>query len=221
LEIVKKYDVTLSLGDGLRPGCLEDATDRSQIEELLTIGELRDRALESGVQAIIEGPGHVPLSQVEMNVKIQKEICKGAPFYVLGPLVTDIAMGYDHIAAAIGGAIAGAAGADFLCYVTPAEHIRLPDIEDVKEGLIASKIAAHAADIAKGIPGAIELDRKMAKCRKNLDWKGQIALSFNPEKVRKWRSEVPPTEQEVCSMCGEFCAIRTVERALRKKDKAG
>jgi len=217
LEIAKRYDVTLSLGDGLRPGCLEDATDRSQIEELLTIGELRDRALESGVQAIIEGPGHVPLNQVEMNIKIQKEICKGAPFYVLGPLVTDIAMGYDHIAAAIGGAIAGAAGADFLCYVTPAEHIRLPNIEDVKEGLIASKIAAHAADIAKGIPGAIELDKKMARCRKNLDWNGQIELSFDPEKVRQWRSDVPPTEQEVCSMCGEFCAIRTVERALRKR----
>lgn len=219
LEIAKRYDVTLSLGDGLRPGCLEDATDRSQIEELLTIGELRDRALESGVQAIIEGPGHVPLNQVEMNIKIQKEICKGAPFYVLGPLVTDIAMGYDHIAAAIGGAIAGAAGADFLCYVTPAEHIRLPNIEDVKEGLIASKIAAHAADIAKGILGAIELDRKMARCRKNLDWNGQIELSFDPEKVRQWRSDVPPTEQEVCSMCGEFCAIRTVERALRKRNK--
>jgi len=217
LDIAKKYDLTLSLGDGLRPGCLADATDRSQIEELLTIGELRDRALDSGIQAIIEGPGHVPLNQIELNIKIQKEICKGAPFYVLGPLVTDIAMGYDHIAAAIGGAIAGAAGADFLCYVTPAEHIRLPSIEDVKEGLIASKIAAHAADIAKGIPGAIELDRDMSRCRKNLDWKGQIGLCFDPEKVRKWRSEVPPAEQEVCSMCGEFCAIRTVEKALRKR----
>ncbi len=217
LEIAKKYDLTLSLGDALRPGCLVDATDRSQIEELLTLGELRDRALESGVQVIIEGPGHVPLNQIELNIKIQKEICKGAPFYVLGPLVTDIAMGYDHIAAAIGGALAGVAGADFLCYVTPAEHIRLPNIADVKEGLIASKIAAHAADIAKGIPGAIELDRKMAICRKNLDWNGQIELSFDPEKVRQWRSEIPPTEQEVCSMCGEFCAIRTVEKALRKK----
>jgi phosphomethylpyrimidine synthase len=217
LEIAKRYDLTLSLGDGLRPGCLADATDRSQIEELLTIGELRDSALESGVQAIIEGPGHVPLNQIELNVKIQKEICKGAPFYVLGPLVTDIAMGYDHIAAAIGGAIAGAAGADFLCYVTPAEHIRLPNIEDVKEGIIASKIAAHAADIAKGIPGAVEFDREMSRCRKNLDWNGQIALSFDPEKVRKWRSEVPPAEQEVCSMCGEFCAIRTVEKALSRK----
>ncbi len=217
LDIAKEYDLTLSLGDGLRPGCIEDATDRCQIEELLTISELRDLALEKGVQTIIEGPGHVPLNQVELNIKIQKEICKGAPFYVLGPLVTDIAMGYDHIAAAIGGAVAGAAGADFLCYVTPAEHIRLPNIEDVKEGLIASKIAAHAADIAKGVPRAIELDKKMARFRKNLDWDGQIELSFDPEKIRKWRSEVPPTQQEVCSMCGEFCAIRIVEKALRKE----
>jgi phosphomethylpyrimidine synthase len=159
----------------------------------------------------------VPINQIELNIKIQKEICKGAPFYVLGPLVTDIAMGYDHIAAAIGGAIAGAAGADFLCYVTPAEHIRLPGIEDVKEGVIASKIAAHAADIAKGIPGAIELDRKMAQYRKNLDWNGQISLSIDPDKVRTWRAEVPPSESEVCSMCGEFCAIRIVEKALRRK----
>jgi phosphomethylpyrimidine synthase len=218
LEIAKRYDLTLSLGDGLRPGCLEDATDRSQLEELLTIGELRDKALAEGVQVIIEGPGHVPINQVELNIKIQKEICKGAPFYVLGPLVTDIAMGYDHIAAAIGGAIAGAAGADFLCYVTPAEHIRLPNIEDVKEGLIASRIAAHAADIAKGVPGAIELDRKMAHYRKTLDWNGQISLSLDPEKVRKWRAEVPPSESEVCSMCGEFCAIRIVEKALKKKN---
>jgi len=187
------------------------------MEELLTIGELRDRALEEGIQVIVEGPGHVPLNQVELNIRIQKELCKGAPFYVLGPLVTDVAMGYDHIAAAIGGAIAGAAGADFLCYVTPAEHIRLPDIEDVKEGVIASKIAAHAADIAKGIPAALERDNKMAHCRKNLDWNGQIALSFDPDKIRKWRAEVPPSEQDVCSMCGEFCAIRKVEKALKKK----
>ncbi|MCL5062946.1 MAG: phosphomethylpyrimidine synthase ThiC [Nitrospirae bacterium] len=217
LEMAKKYDLTLSLGDGFRPGCLADATDRSQIEELVTLGELRDMALSEGVQTIIEGPGHVPLNQVELNIKMQKEICKGAPFYVLGPLVTDIAMGYDHIAAAIGGAIAGAAGADFLCYVTPAEHIRLPNIEDVKEGVIASKIAAHAADIAKGIPGAIEKDKKMAQYRKNLDWEGQMSLSFNPDKVREWRGQVPPTLNEVCSMCGEFCAIKTVERALHKK----
>jgi len=217
LEIAYKYDMTLSLGDGMRPGCLADATDRTQIEELLTLGELRDLAVEKNVQVIIEGPGHVPLNQVELNVRLEKEICKGAPFYVLGPLVTDIGMGYDHITAAIGGAIAGAAGADFLCYVTPSEHIRLPSIEDVKEGVIVSKLAAHAADVAKGIKGAIERDIKMAKCRKALDWNGQIALSLNPEKVKSWRAEVPPTETEVCSMCGEFCAIRTVERALKKK----
>jgi phosphomethylpyrimidine synthase len=216
LEIALKYDMTLSLGDGMRPGCLADATDRTQIEELLTLGELRDRSVEGNVQVIIEGPGHVPLNQVELNVRLEKEICKGAPFYVLGPLVTDIGMGYDHISAAIGGAVAGAAGADFLCYVTPSEHIRLPSIEDVKEGVIVSKLAAHAADIAKGIKGAMDADNKMAKCRKALDWNGQIALSLNPDKVREWRAEVPPTETEVCSMCGEFCAIRTVERALKR-----
>ncbi len=217
IEIAKKYDMTLSLGDGLRPGCLADATDRAQVEELLTIGELHDIALKEGVQTIIEGPGHVPLNQVELNIKMQKEICNGAPFYVLGPLVTDSGMGYDHITAAIGGAIAGAAGADFLCYVTPAEHIRLPNLDNVIEGVVALKIAAHAADIAKGRPDAIERDRKMAECRKRLDWNGQIALSFNPDRVREWRAEVPPTEQEVCSMCGEFCAIRTVERVLHKE----
>lgn len=217
LDLARTYDLTLSLGDGFRPGCLADATDRSQIEELVTLGELRDRALDAGVQAIIEGPGHVPLNQVELNIKMQKEICKGAPFYVLGPLVTDIAMGYDHIAAAIGGAIAGAAGADFLCYVTPAEHIRLPNIEDVRDGVIASKIAAHAADIAKGVPGALEKDKQMARFRKNLDWDGQISMSFNPDRVREWRGQVPPSEKEVCSMCGEFCAIKTVERALQGK----
>jgi len=216
LEIALKYDMTLSLGDGMRPGCLADATDRTQLEELLTLGELRDKAVEANVQVIIEGPGHVPLNQVELNVRLEKEICKGAPFYVLGPLVTDIGMGYDHVSAAIGGAVAGAAGADFLCYVTPAEHIRLPSIDDVKEGVIVSKLAAHAADIAKGIKGSMDADIKMARCRKALDWNGQIAMSLNPEKVREWRAEVPPTETEVCSMCGEFCAIRTVERALKK-----
>ncbi len=217
LEIAKKYDLTLSLGDAARPGCLADATDATQLDELLTLGQLRDRAVQAGVQVIIEGPGHVPLNQVELNVKIQKEICKGAPFYVLGPIVTDIAMGYDHIAAAIGGAVAGAAGADFLCYVTPAEHTRLPNLEDVKEGVIASKIAAHAADIAKGVKGAMSLDIEMAKRRKALDWNGQIGLSLNPEKIRQWRAEVPPHETEVCSMCGEFCAIKTVEKALKRK----
>ncbi len=217
LEIAKKHDVTLSLGDSLRPGCLEDATDRAQVEELLTLGELRDRALEAGVQVIIEGPGHVPLNQVELNIRLQKEVTKGAPFYVLGPLVTDVAMGYDHIAGAIGGAVAGAAGADFLCYVTPAEHIKLPGVEDVKEGLIASKIAAHAADIAKGIPSAMEKDIKMARARKALDWEGQIAMSFDPERVRNWRAQIPRAMDDVCSMCGEFCAIKTVEKALKKK----
>ncbi len=217
LEIARGHDMTLSLGDGLRPGCIADATDRAQVEELLTLGELRDRALDAGVQVIIEGPGHVPLNQVELNIKLQKELCKGAPFYVLGPLVTDVGMGYDHITGAIGGAVAGAAGADFLCYVTPAEHIKLPGVEDVKEGLIASKIAAHAADIAKGIPSALEKDGKMARSRKALDWEGQIAMSFDPERVRQWRLQVPPTDSEVCSMCGEFCAIRTVEQALKKK----
>jgi phosphomethylpyrimidine synthase len=219
LEISRKYDLTLSLGDGFRPGCLADATDRSQLEELIALGELRDRALAAGIQSIIEGPGHVPLNQVELNIKLQKEICKGAPFYVLGPLVTDLGMGYDHITSAIGGAIAGAAGADFLCYVTPAEHIRLPNLDDVRDGVIASKIAAHAADIAKGIPGAIDKDIQMAKCRKNLDWEGQAALSFNPDMVRQWRAQLPPGVKEVCSMCGEFCAIRTVERALSKGAK--
>jgi phosphomethylpyrimidine synthase len=217
LELARKYDLSLILGDGARPGCLSDATDRTQIDELLTLGELRDRAVNEGVQVIIEGPGHVPLNQVELNIKMQKEICKGAPFYVLGPLVTDIAMGYDHIAAAIGGAIAGAAGADFLCYVTPSEHIRLPNIEDVKEGVIASKIAAHAADIAKGVKGAINADNEMARRRKALDWNGQIELSFDPEKIKKWRAEVPPAESRVCSMCGEFCAIKTVEEALKRR----
>jgi phosphomethylpyrimidine synthase len=216
LELSRKYDLTLSLGDGFRPGCLDDATDRGQLKELITLGELRDRALEAGVQAIIEGPGHVPINQVEMNIKLQKQICKGAPFYVLGPLVTDLGMGYDHITAAIGGAIAGAAGADFLCYVTPAEHIRLPNLDDVRDGIIASKIAAHAADLAKGYPEAIRKNHKMAECRKNLDWEGQAALSFNPELVMKWRAELPPAVDEVCSMCGEYCAIKAVERALAK-----
>ncbi len=214
LEIAKRYDATLSLGDGMRPGSIIDASDRSQFEELLTLGELRDLAMKSGVQTIIEGPGHVPLNQIEMNIRLEKEICKGAPFYVLGPLVTDIAMGYDHIAAAIGGAMAAWFGADFLCYVTPSEHVRLPDINDVREGVIASKIAAHAADIAKGIPSAIEKDRKMSILRKRLDWDGQISLSFDPEKVSMMRQSVPPLENDVCSMCGEFCAIKTTKRAL-------
>jgi len=219
IEIAKKYDVTLSLGDGMRPGCLADATDRAQIEELITLGELRDRAHEAGVQVMIEGPGHVPINQVEMNMKIQKELCKGAPFYVLGPLVTDVAPGYDHITSAIGGAIAGAAGADFLCYVTPSEHLRLPDLDDVREGVIASRIAAHAADIAKGVKGAMDWDNEMARRRKALDWKGQIELSLDPVKARRLRESSMPKESDVCTMCGEFCSMKGVSKYL-KKDEA-
>jgi phosphomethylpyrimidine synthase len=217
IEICKKYDMTLSLGDGMRPGCLADATDRAQIEELITLGELRDVAVEAGVQVMIEGPGHVPINQVETNMKIQKELCKGAPFYVLGPLVTDVAPGYDHITSAIGGAIAGAAGADFLCYVTPSEHLRLPDLEDVREGVMASRIAAHAADIAKGVKGAIDWDKEMARRRKALDWKGQIELSINPERARKLRASSTPKESDVCTMCGEFCSMKGVSQYLKKE----
>ena len=220
IEIAKKYDMTLSLGDGMRPGSLADATDRAQIEELITLGELRDIAVDAGVQVMIEGPGHVPIDQVETNIKIQKELCKGAPFYVLGPLVTDVAPGYDHITSAIGGAIAGAAGADFLCYVTPSEHLRLPDLEDVREGVIASRIAAHAADIAKGVKGAIEWDREMSRRRKSLDWNGQIELSINPDKARKLRESSLPKESDVCTMCGEFCSMKGVSAYLKKEDKS-
>jgi len=219
IDICKKYDMTLSLGDGMRPGCLADATDRAQIEELITLGELRDRAHDAGVQVMIEGPGHVPINQVETNIKIQKELCKGAPFYVLGPLVTDVAPGYDHITSAIGGAIAGAAGADFLCYVTPSEHLRLPDLEDVREGVIASRIAAHAADIAKGVKGALDWDREMSRRRKALDWKGQIEMSINPERARKLRESSMPKESDVCTMCGEFCSMKGVSAYLKKEEK--
>lgn len=219
IEICKKYDMTLSLGDGMRPGCLADASDRAQIEELIILGELRDQAHEAGVQVMIEGPGHVPINQVEMNIKLQKEICNGAPFYVLGPLVTDVAPGYDHITSAIGGAIAGAAGADFLCYVTPSEHLRLPDLEDVREGVMASRIAAHAADIAKGVPGAMEWDKEMARRRKALDWKGQIELSINPDRARKLRASSTPKESDVCTMCGEFCSMKGVSQYLKKEVK--
>ncbi|MFZ3090439.1 MAG: phosphomethylpyrimidine synthase ThiC [Nitrospirota bacterium] len=216
LEIAKKYDLVLSLGDGLRPGCLADATDRAQIHELITLGELTEIAWAEGVQVMIEGPGHVPINQIETNVRIQKELCKGAPFYVLGPLVTDIAPGYDHITSAIGAAIAGSAGADFLCYVTPSEHLRLPTVEDVREGVIASKIAAHAADIAKGVKGALQKDIEMAKARKALDWEAQIKLSVDPEKARRLRTEGRPSDETVCSMCGEYCAIKVVNEYLKK-----
>lgn len=217
LDIARKYDMTLSLGDGMRPGCLADATDRAQIEELITLGELRDRALEAGVQVMIEGPGHVPINQVETNIRIQKELCKGAPFYVLGPLVTDVAPGYDHITSAIGGAIAGAAGADFLCYVTPSEHLRLPDLDDVREGVIAARIAAHAADIAKGVKGAMDWDREMSRRRKALDWKGQIELAIDPDKARRLRESSMPKESDVCTMCGEFCSMKGVSAYLKKE----
>ena len=214
LDICQEYDVTLSLGDACRPGCLEDATDVSQLEELLTLGELTRRAWEKNVQVMIEGPGHMPLDQIAANMKIQQSVCKGAPFYVLGPLVTDVAPGYDHITAAIGGAIAASAGASFLCYVTPAEHLRLPNRDDVKEGIIASRIAAHAADIAKGIPGAKEWDRKMAQARARLDWEEQFSLAIDPDKARRYRAESKPEKEETCSMCGNFCAVKNMNRIL-------
>jgi phosphomethylpyrimidine synthase len=213
LEIARQFDVTLSLGDGMRPGCLADATDRAQVEELLVIGELVNRAQQAGVQAMVEGPGHLPLNQIEANVRLEKAICKGAPFYVLGPLVTDIAAGYDHITGAIGGAIAAAAGADFLCYVTPAEHLSLPDPEDVKQGVIASRIAAHAADIVKGVKGAQEWDIKMSVARKKLDWEEQARLSLDPEHSRLVHSK-HASAGVACSMCGKFCAMELVEKYL-------
>lgn len=214
LEICQKHDVTLSLGDACRPGCIEDASDISQVEELVTLGELTRRAWEKNVQIIIEGPGHMPLDQIAANMKIQQTICKGAPFYVLGPLVTDIAPGYDHITAAIGGAVAAAAGAAFLCYVTPAEHLRLPDESDVKEGIIAARIAAHAADIAKGIKGAKEWDHKMSDARKRLDWETMFQLAIDPEKARRYRAASKPEKEDTCSMCGNFCAMKNMNRIL-------
>lgn len=214
LDICREYDVTLSLGDACRPGSLADAGDISQIEELVTLGELTKRAWEKDVQVIIEGPGHMALNQIEANMKIQQTICQGAPFYVLGPLVTDVAPGYDHITAAIGGAIAAANGASFLCYVTPAEHLRLPDVNDVKEGIIASKIAAHAADIAKGIKGAADWDYKMSTARKNLDWEEMFRLSIDPEKARRYRAQAKPEKEDTCSMCGNFCAVKNMNRIL-------
>lgn len=213
LEISRKYDVTLSLGDGMRPGCLADATDRAQVEELLTLGELVQRAQEAGVQVMVEGPGHVPLDQIETNIRLEKAICKEAPFYVLGPLVTDVAAGYDHITGAIGGAIAASAGADFLCYVTPAEHLSLPDPEDVKQGIMASRIAAHAADIVKGVKGAKEWDLKMSMARKRLNWEEQAALCIDPEHARKVHAK-HASAGKACSMCGGFCAMALVEEYL-------
>lgn len=214
LEITKKYDAALSLGDGFRPGCLADATDRAQVSELIVLGELVDRARRAGVQAMVEGPGHVPLDQVETNIRIMKSLCRNAPFYVLGPLVTDVAAGYDHITAAIGGALAGMSGADFLCYVTPSEHLSLPTVDDVKQGVIASRIAAHAADIARGWPGAREWDDRISEARKNLDWESMYKLNIDPEHARKVRSLHPPHDENLCTMCGDFCALRKIGDVL-------
>ena len=216
VEICREHDVTISLGDACRPGCLADATDNCQIEELIRLGELTDRAWARDVQVMIEGPGHVPMDQIEANMKIQETLCKGAPFYVLGPLVTDIAPGYDHITAAIGGAIAAWSGAAFLCYVTPAEHLALPNVDDVHDGIIASKIAAHAADIAKGIPGARDQDDRMAKARRKLDWDAQWLEALDPETAKAIRESRMPEEDhsDTCSMCGKFCAVRSMNKAL-------
>jgi phosphomethylpyrimidine synthase len=213
LEIAREFDVTLSLGDGMRPGSLADATDRAQVEELLTAGELVQRAQQAGVQVMVEGPGHLPLNQIETNIQLEKSICKEAPFYVLAPLVTDIAAGYDHITGAIGGAIAAAAGADFLCYVTPSEHLALPEPEDVRQGVIASRIAAHAADIVKGAKGAEQWDRKMAEARKRLDWEEQARLSLDPKRSKQVHAK-HASVGSACSMCGEFCAMELVEKYL-------
>jgi phosphomethylpyrimidine synthase len=212
LEIAHRYDMVLSLGDGLRPGAIHDATDQGQLMELIILGQLAARARQAGVQVMIEGPGHVPITEVEANIKLQKKLCQGAPFYVLGPLPTDIAPGYDHITSAIGGAIAGAAGADFLCYVTPAEHLRLPTLADVRDGVMAARIAAHIADIAKGVKGAQERDRKMSECRKNFDWQGQVDLSIDPERTVALLEKSKSAQDEGCSMCGEFCAIKLGKR---------
>lgn len=214
LDICREYDVTLSLGDACRPGCIADATDASQIGELITLGELTKRAWERDVQVMIEGPGHMPLNQIAANMEIEKTLCHGAPFYVLGPIVTDVAPGYDHITSAIGGALAAANGAAFLCYVTPAEHLRLPDVDDVKEGIIAARIAAHAADIAKGVPGAADWDRDMSLARKKLDWEKMFTLAIDPEKARRYRAESKPEREDTCSMCGNFCAVRNMNRIL-------
>jgi len=210
LEIAHEYDVTLSLGDGLRPGCLHDASDIPQIGELIILGGLVERAREKGVQVMVEGPGHVPLNQIKSNIQIQKTICKDAPFYVLGPLVTDLAPGYDHITSAIGGAIAAAAGADYLCYVTPAEHLSIPSVDDVKEGVIASKIAAQAGDVSKGITSAWDDELKMANARRNFNWKQQFQLAFDQVKPCRYRERKSTHGEDMCTMCGEFCALRLV-----------
>ncbi|MFG6325601.1 MAG: phosphomethylpyrimidine synthase ThiC [Lachnospiraceae bacterium] len=217
LDILREYDVTISLGDALRPGCIDDSTDAGQISELIELGNLTKRAWERDVQVMVEGPGHMAMNEIAANMQLQKRICHNAPFYVLGPLVTDIAPGYDHITSAIGGAIAAASGADFLCYVTPAEHLRLPDANDVREGIIASKIAAHAADIAKGIKGAGEIDNKMSDARHRLDWEEMFKYALDPEKARRYYESTPVSERHTCSMCGKMCAVRTTNMILDGK----
>ena len=218
LDICQEYDLTLSLGDALRPGCINDATDACQIKELTTLGELTLRAWEKNVQVMIEGPGHMAIDEIEANVKLEKRLCHEAPFYVLGPIVTDVAPGYDHITSAIGGAIAAAAGVDFLCYVTPAEHLRLPDLDDMKEGIIATKIAAHAADIAKKLPRARDWDNKMAKARADIDWEAMFGLAMDEEKARKYRAESTPEHQDTCTMCGKMCSMRTMKKVMSGED---
>ncbi len=218
LDICEKYDLTLSLGDACRPGSIHDATDASQIKELMVLGELTKRAWERNVQVMIEGPGHMKLNEIEANMVLEKKLCHGAPFYVLGPLVTDVAPGYDHITSAIGGAIAASHGADFLCYVTPAEHLRLPNLEDMKEGIIASRIAAHAGDLAKGIPGADEWDNAMSTARQNLDWEGMFNLAIDPEKARRYRAESQPEDEDTCTMCGKMCSMRNMNKVMNGED---
>ncbi|MBQ2444390.1 MAG: phosphomethylpyrimidine synthase ThiC [Clostridia bacterium] len=218
LDILREFDVTISLGDALRPGCIDDSTDAGQISELIELGNLTKRAWEKDVQVMVEGPGHMAMDEIAANMKFQKRICHEAPFYVLGPLVTDIAPGYDHITSAIGGAIAAASGADFLCYVTPAEHLRLPDLNDVKEGIVASKIAAHAADIAKGIKGARDIDNKMAEARHAVDWEKMFELAIDGDKAREYFESTPPADRHTCSMCGKMCAVRTTNMILEGKE---
>lgn len=214
LEILHEYDVTISIGDAMRPGCTYDASDAGQIAELIEIGKLTKRAWDAGVQVMVEGPGHMALGEIAANMKMEKRLCHNAPFYVLGPLVTDIAPGYDHITAAIGGAVAASSGADFLCYVTPAEHLRLPDANDVREGLVATKIAAHAADIAKGIPHARDIDNRMSDARRRVDWEEMFSLALDPEKPRKYFESAPPSNEGTCTMCGKMCAVRTVNTIM-------
>ena len=218
LDILREYDVTISIGDALRPGSIHDSSDAAQISELIEIGHLTTRAWEKDVQVMVEGPGHMALNEIQANMILEKRICHGAPFYVLGPLVTDIAPGYDHITSAIGGAIAAASGADFLCYVTPAEHLRLPDLEDVKEGIVASKIAAHAGDIAKGLPGARDIDNRMSDARRRLDWEEMFSLAIDGKKAKEYFESALPADQHSCSMCGKMCAMRTTNRILGGED---